>query len=166
MEPFFRLRPKKSHKDFFDLGQSSALSQIDLFGPDMFRPHLFRPMLWANVSAEGGAPNCGAPKVGPQRVGPQRVGAKNLALFFPSPATILILSSSFGGPCVEFWWCLKRLGPEMCTFGVLGLSCEAPAALGPPGLHTTARELQTCTFQGPKNTTKIQRKDTQERKKE
>ena len=28
----------------------------------------------------------------------------------------------------------------MCTFGVLGLSCEAPAAPKPPGLHTTARE--------------------------
>ena len=23
------------------------------------------------------------------------------------------------------------------------------AALGPPGLHTTTRDLQTCTFQGP-----------------
>ena len=31
------------------------------------------------------------------------------------------------------------------------------------GSHTTARELQTCTFQGPgaSNTTKIQREDTQ-----
>ena len=34
-------------------------------------------------------------------------------------------------------------------------------ALGSPGLHTTARELLTCTFQGPgaSNTTKIPRKD-------
>ena len=28
----------------------------------------------------------------------------------------------------------------MCTFGVLGLSFEAPAAPKPPGFHTTARE--------------------------
>ena len=28
----------------------------------------------------------------------------------------------------------------MFTFGVLGLSCEAPAAPKPPGFHTTARE--------------------------
>ena len=35
----------------------------------------------------------------------------------------------------------------MCTFGILGLSCETPAASG-PGLHTTSRELQTCTFEG------------------
>ena len=36
----------------------------------------------------------------------------------------------------------------MCTFRRFGLSCETPA-LGPPWLHTTARELQTCTFEGP-----------------
>ena len=35
----------------------------------------------------------------------------------------------------------------------------------PQGLHTTVRELQMCTFQGPgaSNTTKIPRKDPQER---
>ena len=33
---------------------------------------------------------------------------------------------------------------------VLGLSCETPAALGPPGLHTTTRELFTYTFDGPR----------------
>ena len=40
----------------------------------------------------------------------------------------------------------------MCAFGVLGLSCEAPAA-------------PTCTFErsGASNTTKISREDTQER---
>ena len=42
----------------------------------------------------------------------------------------------------------------------LGLSCENPAASGPPGLHMTTRELQTCTFErtGASNTTKIPRK--------
>ena len=45
----------------------------------------------------------------------------------------------------------------------LGLSCETPAGLGPPGLHTTTRELQTCTFDGPgaSNTTKKPREDPQ-----
>ena len=49
---------------------------------------------------------------------------------------------------------------------VLGASLRD--ASGPSGLHTTARELQTCTFQGPgaSNTTKIPRKDPQEREKE
>ena len=48
----------------------------------------------------------------------------------------------------------------MCTSGR-----ETPAALGQPGLHTTARELQTCKFQGSaaSNTTKIQREDPLER---
>ena len=34
---------------------------------------------------------------------------------------------------------------------------------GPPGFHTTAGELQTCTFEGSgaSNTTKIRREDTQ-----
>ena len=41
-----------------------------------------------------------------------------------------------GGPNQE--WCLKRRGPEMCAFGVLGLSCEATAAPKPHGFHTTA----------------------------
>ena len=42
----------------------------------------------------------------------------------------------------------------------IGMSCEAPAASGPPGLHTTTQELQTCTFEGSgaSNTTKIPRK--------
>ena len=31
----------------------------------------------------------------------------------------------------------------------LGLSCETPAASGPPRLHMTTRELQTCTFERP-----------------
>ena len=45
------------------------------------------------------------------------------------------------------------------------MSCEARAALGPPGLHTTTRELQTHTFQRPgaSNTTKIPREDPPER---
>ena len=51
------------------------------------------------------------------------------------------------------------------------LSCEAPAAVarqGRRGSHTTARELQTCTFQGTgdSNTTKIPRKDPQREKEE
>ena len=31
----------------------------------------------------------------------------------------------------------------------LGLWCETPTALLSPGLHTTTRELQTCTFDSP-----------------
>ena len=30
----------------------------------------------------------------------------------------------------------------MCTFGVLGLSCEAPAVSGPPGFHLTGPNVR------------------------
>ena len=40
--------------------------------------------------------------------------------FFPSPATIYILSSLSWGPFVEFWWCLKLRDPQMCSFGLSG----------------------------------------------
>ena len=55
----------------------------------------------------------------------------------------------------------------MCTFGVLGLSCETPAASGPLGLHTKTRELQTYTLEGPgaSNTTKKPREDPQRERK-
>ena len=50
----------------------------------------------------------------------------------------------------------------MCKFGVLGLSCETPAAPKPPGVsHDSPR----ATIEGPghQNTTKIPREDLQER---
>ena len=40
-------------------------------------------------------------------------------------------------------------GPSNVHVWALGLSCETPTALGPPGLHATTRELQTCTFESP-----------------
>ena len=60
-----------------------------------------------------------APRVGVRRVGARRRRAQNFAFFFPSPAPISLFFSLSGG-LVEFWWCLKRRGPEMCTFGLSG----------------------------------------------
>ena len=73
-----------------------------------------------------GAQRVGAQRVGAQRVGAQRVGAQNFALFFPLPPQLFILFSLSFGLFVEFWWCLKRRDPQVCTFGVLGLSCASP----------------------------------------
>ncbi len=75
--------------------------------------------------------------------------AQNFALFFPSPATVFILSPSLVG--------------LFC--GILGGVFEDRSRRR--GSHTTARELQTCTFQGPgaSNTTKIPRKRPKEREK-
>ena len=75
--------------------------------------------------------------MGPQRVG----GPKFRAFFFRLSPPVLLFFSLLGVFFVEFWWCfLKRRGRELCTFGVLGLLCEAPAAPKPPGFYTTARE--------------------------
>ena len=48
--------------------------------------------------------------------------------FFPSPATIFILSSLFWGSSRGILVVFEGRDPEMCTLGVVGLSCEAPAA--------------------------------------
>ena len=45
---------------------------------------------------------------------------------------------------MEFWWCLKRRGPEMCTFGVLGLSCASPG-----GQVWWGRRGSTAHFRAP-----------------
>ena len=61
------------------------------------------------------------------------------------------------------WTPLRRTAQNSALFFPSPATISLPAASGPPGLHTTARELQTCTFEGPgaSNTTKIQREDTQ-----
>ena len=51
--------------------------------------------------------------------------AQNFALVFPLPPHFSFFLPSFGCLLVEFWWCFAG------------------------GLHTTAQELQTCTFEGP-----------------
>ena len=111
--------------------------------------------------AKGGGPKGVGPtqkKWGPEGWGPEGwghegVGARNFALFFPLPPHNSFFSSVSGGLLVEFWWCLKRRGAQMCTFGVLWLSCEAP----PKRVH-----FRVPSF---KNTTKIPREDPQRGKK-
>ena len=95
--------------------------------------------------------------------------ARNFAFFFPLSRhsfyfffhSLLVFSWNFGGV-------FEGRDPQMCTFGVLGLSCEtlaAPPRPGHRGSHTTTRELQTCTFE-LQNTTKIPREDQKRGKKE
>ena len=66
---------------------------------------------------KGGAPQGGAPKGGE---------AQNFALFSVSRSHFLSFFP-LGRLLVEFWWCLKRRGLGMFTFGVLSLLCETPA---------------------------------------
>ena len=69
------------------------------------------------------------------------------------------------GPFVEFWWCLKRRGPEMCAFGVLGLSCEAPAAPPDRGFarQPESPNVHISGSRPSKTQPKIQRKDPKKR---
>ena len=76
---------------------------------------------------KGGAPKgWGSEGWGPKGGAPKRWRAQNFALFLPFPATVSLSLCLSGCLLVEFWWCLKRRGPAMCTFGVLGLSCASP----------------------------------------
>ena len=56
------------------------------------------------------APTAFWPFLANAKVGPRRVGRPEFRVFF-------FLS---WGPFVEFWWCLKRQDPQMCTFGLSG----------------------------------------------
>ena len=58
--------------------------------------------------------------------------------FFPLPPQNSFFSSFSGCLLVDFWWCFEDQDPQMCTFGVHGLSWS----------HTTAPRAQTCTFEG------------------
>ena len=62
------------------------------------------------------------PEGGPEGWGGPKFRAYS-SLSRPHVRSFLCLS---GYLLVEFWWCLRRRSPQMCTFGVLGLSCEAP----------------------------------------
>ena len=73
------------------------------------------------------APRLEARRVGAEGWGPEGWGPENFALFFSlSRRKIFVLFFLLWCLLVEFWWCLKRRGPEMCTSGVLGLSCASP----------------------------------------
>ena len=100
---------------------------------------------------KGGAPKGGAPKgVVPKGVGPEGWAEPKISRFFcplPPPCSFFFFSLgifsclfsfslgvfsylffSLGGRFVEFGGVIDGQDPQMCLFGVLGLSCEAPAA--------------------------------------
>ena len=124
---------------------------------------------------KGGGPNPekveprkgGAPKGGARRVG----GPKFRAFFslLPPQFSSFLLSLSWG-PFVEFWWCLKHRGLEMCTFGVLGLSCASPGGPVWWGRRGFTRQPESPNvhisgFRPSKTPTKVNERTPRERKK-
>ena len=87
-------------------------------------------------SPEGWIPEGWSPKGG---------GPKISRFFFPPPATVFFLLSLSWGPFVEFWWCLKRRGPEEFS----GCRVRAARSGGAAGVSHDSPRAQTCTFQGP-----------------
>ena len=97
------------------------------------------------------------------RLWPNRLWPTLIGRLWPSRLWPKLVFQSFGsseGWGAEGWgaegWGLKGGAPK-------GRTHPETVAFGPPGFHTTARELQTCTFQCTcaSNTTKIPREDTQ-----
>ena len=104
-----------------------------------------------------------------------RVGGQKFALFYPLPPQFSFFLLSLGCLVVEIGWCLKRRGPEMCTFGVLGLSCEAPAPKPPQPSETPAKFNEKTLKRGPaeggpgedkRKKKDIQKKEMKEKRKE
>ena len=191
-----RLWPIHFWPSWFWPGQFWPICAKTNFGQILANPFLANPIwIWCvcvSCWAPKGGPKprkSGAPKiVHPKEEGRRVGGPKFRVFFFP------LSRSHFRFFCLFLWGssrgilCLKRRGLEMCPFGLSGCRVkprrpqirwgftrqpESPnvhflAALGPPGLHTTAREPKRAHFRVPafKNTTKFQRKDPQERKKE
>ena len=133
---------------------------------------------------KGGGPKSGGPKGGgsqgwgethkkwgaggwgPGGWGREGWGAQNFALFFPSPTGNAIRCSLSGGFSRGILVVFEALGRSNVHVGSsLVVVCEPrrPGLVGPPGFHTTTREPKRA--QAFKNTTTIQREETQREEK-
>ena len=136
------------------------------WGPEGWAPRKVGPR---RVGPKGWCPEGWHPRVGHRRVGQRRVGeAQNFALFFPPRHNFLsffsllgVLSCNFGG----FFEASGRSNVHVWSSRAVVCEPRRPGLVGPPGLHTTVREPKRAHLRVPvfKNTTKIQREDTQER---
>ena len=111
------------------------------------------PEGWSSQPQKNWFPKSGEPKIS--------------RFVFPLPPPFRSFGVSLGVFSCNFGGVLKRRGPQMCTFGVLGLSSEAPAAPKPPGIHT-AREPKRTYFRvsAPQTPSKFNEKTPRETEKE
>ena len=103
----FRFRPIWISANF-DFGQFLDVEFLDHkgWGPEGWRP---KP-------GKSGVPKGGAPEGGAPEGGGEGWGAQNFTLFFFLPPQFSFFSPSLFGLFVEFWWCLKCRGAQMCIF--------------------------------------------------
>ena len=134
------------------------------FGQSDFGP-LYLTDFWPIPTLAKPAPKGG----GREGWGREGWGAQNFALFFPLSRSIFALFVSLLVSSRGILVVFSKAGPQMCTFGVLGLSCEAPAATNPPRVSHHSPRAQTCTFEGPglhKNNQNSTRRPPERHKKE
>ena len=91
-------------------------------GPEGWGPEGWGPEGWGPNPEKVGARRVGAKsgsrKGGGSKGGGPKGGGPNISrFFFPLPPQNSFFSSLSGGLLVDFWWCLKRRGTQMCTFG-------------------------------------------------
>ena len=96
------------------------------FGQSNFGQSNYLANIFAKPRKSGGPEGWGPEGWGNEGWSPERWGPKISRLFFPLPPQFSFFSPSLLVFFVEFWWCLKRRGAQICTFGVLGLSCASP----------------------------------------
>ena len=111
-------------------------------GQNLLPPALPSSVVGKHSSCKGGPEGWGPEGWGPEGWGPEGWGAQNFALFFltlPPPFFFFLLSWGSWTLVV-----LKRQVPEMCTFGVLGLSCEAPARKKRLPRNARPRSVSRC----------------------
>ena len=107
---------------------------------------------------------------GPEGWGAEGWGAQNFALFSPVPPQNSFFSSLSGGLSRGILVVFEVAGrSNVHVWSSRAVVCEPrrPSLVGPPGFHTTVREPKRAHLRVPvfKNTTKIQREDTQRGKK-
>ena len=127
----------------------------------------FKVLVWS-CSVPPGPPFPGPPF--PWTAGPPFPWTtQNFAFFSTLPPQNSLFSSLSGVSSWNFGGVFEGPGPLMCTFGVLGLWCETPEALGSPGFHTAARvpkraHLRVPVIQTPKFNEETPREGRKERK--
>ena len=122
-----------------------------------------------NLALNFGAPKGGVLKGGAPKGGaPKGAGPKLSRFFSPLPPHFRSFCLSLGVFSWNFGGVFEGRRTQMCTFGVLGLSCEVPAAPKPSGFHTTTREPKRAHLRATPQQTppKFNEKTPRERQKE